>query len=139
MAGAAAVGRARPRPQMLASASTQVLTFRMGADDSVMVNGRVRLGGMGEALRSPLNLNALLAAVEAAPPVAAVDVLAAALAEAVGAREVSFLIADFSGRWFGWAIRAGRGFSACRGARLRSGCRWSGRRTEGRWPPSPSR
>jgi Stage II sporulation protein E (SpoIIE) len=48
--------------------------------------------------RSPLNLNALLAAVEAAPPVAAVDVLATALAEAVGAREVSFLIADFSGR-----------------------------------------
>jgi hypothetical protein len=43
-------------------------------------------------------LNSLLAAVEAAPPVAAVDVLAAALAEAIGAREVSFLIADFSGR-----------------------------------------
>jgi serine phosphatase RsbU (regulator of sigma subunit) len=53
---------------------------------------------MGEAQRSPLNLNSLLSAVEAAPPVAAVDVLAAALAEAVGAREVSFLIADFSGR-----------------------------------------
>jgi hypothetical protein len=53
---------------------------------------------MGESGRSPLNLNALLAEVEAAPPVAAVDVLAAALAEAVGAREVSFLIADFSGR-----------------------------------------
>ena len=53
---------------------------------------------MGRGRRSPLNLNALLAAVEAAPPVAAVDVLATALAEAVGAREVSFLIADFSGR-----------------------------------------
>jgi serine phosphatase RsbU (regulator of sigma subunit) len=53
---------------------------------------------MDERRRSPLNLNALLAAVEAAPPVAAVDVLAAALAEAIGAREVSFLIADFSGR-----------------------------------------
>src|SRR5215216_4878208 len=53
---------------------------------------------MGRGRRSPLNLNALLAAVEAAPPVAAVDVLAAALAEAVGAREVSFLIADFSGQ-----------------------------------------
>jgi hypothetical protein len=53
---------------------------------------------MGEAPPSPLNLNALLAAVEEAPPVAAVDVLAAALAEAIGAREVSFLIADFSGR-----------------------------------------
>jgi serine phosphatase RsbU (regulator of sigma subunit) len=45
-----------------------------------------------------LNLNSLLAAVEAAPPVAAVDVLAAELAEAIGAREVSFLIADFSGQ-----------------------------------------
>ena len=53
---------------------------------------------MAEGLRSPLNLNALLAAVEAAPPVAAVDVLAGELAEAIGAREVSFLIADFSGR-----------------------------------------
>jgi serine phosphatase RsbU (regulator of sigma subunit) len=53
---------------------------------------------MDERRRSPLNLNSLLAAVEAAPPVAAVDVLAAALAEAIGAREVSFLIADFSGR-----------------------------------------
>src|SRR6188472_4710782 len=53
---------------------------------------------MGRGRRSPLNLNALLAAVEAAPPVAAVDVLAEALAEAIGAREVSFLIADFSGR-----------------------------------------
>jgi serine phosphatase RsbU (regulator of sigma subunit) len=53
---------------------------------------------MGESPQSRLNLNSLLAAVEAAPPVAAVDVLAAALAEAIGAREVSFLIADFSGR-----------------------------------------
>src|SRR6266513_3559992 len=53
---------------------------------------------MGESGRAPLNLNALLAAVEAAPPVAAVDVLAASLAEAIDAREVSFLIADFSGR-----------------------------------------
>jgi serine phosphatase RsbU (regulator of sigma subunit) len=53
---------------------------------------------MSEGRRSPLNLNSLLAAVEAAPPVAAVDVLAAALADAIGAREVSFLIADFSGR-----------------------------------------
>src|SRR3954447_10328316 len=48
--------------------------------------------------RSQLSLNALLAAVEAAPPVAAVDVVAEVLAEAIGAREVSFLIADFSGR-----------------------------------------
>src|SRR2546423_12891356 len=53
---------------------------------------------MGQNRHSPLNLNSLLAAVEAAPPVAAVDALARALAEAIGAREVSFLIADFSGR-----------------------------------------
>jgi hypothetical protein len=53
---------------------------------------------VGQSRQSPLNLNPLLAAVEAAPPVAAVDVHAAALAEAIGAREVSFLIADFSGR-----------------------------------------
>src|SRR5256714_14161355 len=53
---------------------------------------------MDSGRRSQVSLNALLAAAEAAPPVAAVDVLAAALAEAIGAREVSFLIADFSGR-----------------------------------------
>jgi serine phosphatase RsbU (regulator of sigma subunit) len=53
---------------------------------------------VGQSRQSPLNLNSLLAAVEAAPPVAAVDVLAAELAEAIGAREVSFLIADFSGQ-----------------------------------------
>src|SRR4029450_6796362 len=53
---------------------------------------------MGGARHSPLNLNSLLAAVEAAPPVAAVDGLSAELAEAIGAREASFLIAHFSGR-----------------------------------------
>jgi hypothetical protein len=81
-----------------------------------------------------LNLNALLAAVEAAPPVAAVDVLAAALAEAIGAREVSFLIADFSGRSL---IRLGHsggtGPCGCRARRLPSACRWQGRRTGERW------
>jgi serine phosphatase RsbU (regulator of sigma subunit) len=53
---------------------------------------------MPQESRSPLNLNSLLAAVEAAAPVAAVDVVATELADAIGAREVSFLIADFSGR-----------------------------------------
>jgi serine phosphatase RsbU (regulator of sigma subunit) len=53
---------------------------------------------MGESRQSLLDLNSLLAAVEAAPPVAAADVLAGALAEAIDAREVSFLIADFSGQ-----------------------------------------
>src|SRR5436190_1215037 len=43
---------------------------------------------MGQGRRSPLSLNSLLAAVEAAPPVAAVDVLAGALAEAVGVLEL---------------------------------------------------
>ena len=65
---------------------------------AVLTNNRVRLGGVGENRYFPLNLNSLLAAVEAAPPVAAADVLAGALAEAIDAREVSFLIADFSGQ-----------------------------------------
>jgi hypothetical protein len=46
--------------------------------------------------RSALNLNVLLAAVEAAPPVAAADVVGEALSEALDARDVSFLIADYS-------------------------------------------
>ena len=45
-----------------------------------------------------LDLGELLAAVEDAPPFAAADVLGQHLGEALGAREVSFLIADFSGR-----------------------------------------
>jgi serine phosphatase RsbU (regulator of sigma subunit) len=48
--------------------------------------------------RSPLNLNVLLGAVEAAPPVAAAEVVGNALSEALGARDVSFLIADYSGQ-----------------------------------------
>jgi serine phosphatase RsbU (regulator of sigma subunit) len=45
-----------------------------------------------------LDLNALLEAVEAAPPVAAAEVISDALGEALGARDVSFLIADYSGQ-----------------------------------------
>ncbi|WP_231502951.1 PP2C family protein-serine/threonine phosphatase [Blastococcus sp. URHD0036] len=45
-----------------------------------------------------IDVGALLELVESAPPVDAVDAVAAALADMVGAREVSFLIADFSGR-----------------------------------------
>ena len=45
-----------------------------------------------------MNLNVLLSAVEAAAPVAAADVVGDALGEALGARDVSFLIADYSGR-----------------------------------------
>ena len=44
-----------------------------------------------------LDLAELLAAMEDAPPVAAADALGACLAEALDARAVSFLIADFSG------------------------------------------
>jgi serine phosphatase RsbU (regulator of sigma subunit) len=45
-----------------------------------------------------LNLKVLLGAVEAAPPVAAAEVVGNALSQALGARDVSFLIADYSGR-----------------------------------------
>jgi serine phosphatase RsbU (regulator of sigma subunit) len=45
-----------------------------------------------------LDLGQLLEAVEDAPPIAAADVLGQHLGAALGASEVSFLIADFSGR-----------------------------------------
>jgi serine phosphatase RsbU (regulator of sigma subunit) len=51
-----------------------------------------------EQRRLSPNLAGLLSAVEAAPPLAAADVVGVALEESIGAREVSFLIADFSGR-----------------------------------------
>ena len=44
-----------------------------------------------------LDLRSLLAAVEVAPPVAAVDVFAAELGTRLGAEEVSFLISAFNG------------------------------------------
>jgi hypothetical protein len=44
-----------------------------------------------------LDLGALLTRAEAAAPVGVVDAMAAALLEMLGARDVSFLIADFSG------------------------------------------
>jgi hypothetical protein len=44
-----------------------------------------------------LDLRSLLAAVEAAPPVAAVDVFAAELGDRLAAEEVTFLISDFNG------------------------------------------
>src|SRR4051794_3759215 len=46
---------------------------------------------------SPVDLGTLLEAVEAAPPVAAADVVGTVLRDALGAEEVSFLIADYSG------------------------------------------
>jgi serine phosphatase RsbU (regulator of sigma subunit) len=53
--------------------------------------------GVGHRLDSGLDLGGLLAAAEAAPPVGALDAVAAALKDMVDAEEVSFLIADFSG------------------------------------------
>lgn len=45
-----------------------------------------------------LDVRTLLSSVEAAPPIDAAEVVAAALTTALGARDVSFLIADYSGR-----------------------------------------
>ena len=48
-----------------------------------------------------LDVKMLLASVEAAPPIDAAEVVAA-LTDALGARDVSFLIADYSGQaWSG--------------------------------------
>lgn len=46
----------------------------------------------------PLDLAALLKAIETAPPIAAAEVMGEVLGEALGAREVGFLIADYSGQ-----------------------------------------
>jgi serine phosphatase RsbU (regulator of sigma subunit) len=52
---------------------------------------------MPEPSATRLNLGDLLAAVENAPPVAAADAVSVGLAAALGASDVAFLIADFSG------------------------------------------
>jgi len=52
---------------------------------------------MAEHRRPRLDLARLLSAVEDAPPVAAADVLGEQLADTLGATDVAFLIADFSG------------------------------------------
>ena len=64
---------------------------------------------MADDASARLDLGTLLAGVEDAPPVAAVDVLGERLAAALGARELSFLIADFSGHAL---IRLGHAGSA---------------------------
>jgi serine phosphatase RsbU (regulator of sigma subunit) len=56
------------------------------------------MAAVADRQQTPLNLDALLAAVEAAAPVEAADVVGQALTDALGARDVSFLIADYSGR-----------------------------------------
>jgi hypothetical protein len=53
---------------------------------------------MADQQAARLDLGQLLASVEDAPPVAAADVLGERLVQVLGAREVSFLIADFSGQ-----------------------------------------
>src|SRR4051795_3516108 len=57
-----------------------------------------RVGSVRYGTSAALDLSELLSAVEAAPPIAAAEVLAAALADTVDAHDVSFLIADFSGQ-----------------------------------------
>jgi serine phosphatase RsbU (regulator of sigma subunit) len=74
---------------------------------------------MTTARTSALDLGQLLAAVEDAAPVAAADVVGALLADHLGAREVAFLIADFSGDAL---IRLGHG-------RPNGGARTQGRET----------
>src|SRR3954451_2450787 len=67
-------------------------------------NGREadrRQDGYGRSVTAPvipLDVKTLLASVEAAPPIDAAEVVAAALTDALGARDVSFLIADYSGQ-----------------------------------------
>ena len=68
-----------------------------------------------------LDLRALLDAVEAAPPTAAVEALSAELAKEVGASEVSFLIADIIGGSLSRLARASRdGATPADGARPQS-------------------
>src|SRR4051794_32930563 len=59
---------------------------------------RIGSSGVRDQTSVALDLNELLSAVEAAPPIAAAEVLASALADTVDAHDVSFLIADFSGQ-----------------------------------------
>ena len=77
-----------------------------------------------------LDLRSLLTRAEAAAPVGVVDAMAAALLEMLDAREVSFLIADFSGRSLnrlGHTVASEEPDRAAR--RPRSGWRWTARPT----------
>lgn len=70
-------------------------------------------------MKAGLGLPSMLAAAEAAAPVDAVDVVAAELAARLGADEVSFLVADYSGDALVRLSRAGAGA----GRRARGGRR----------------
>ena len=77
-----------------------------------------------------LDLRSLLTRAEAAAPVGVVDAMAAALREMLDAREVSFLIADFSGRSLNRLGHTAATGSPDRAARRpRGGCRWTARPT----------
>src|SRR3954453_12438054 len=80
------------------------------------------------ARAAQLDFGQLIAAVENAPPVSAADVIGARLMDALGARGVSFLIADFSGQAL---IRLGHAASEAAG-------RTQGRETAERVPLSGS-
>ena len=67
---------------------------------------------MADVRSARLDVGELLAAVEDAPPVAAVDVLDDRLRNAIGADDVSFLIADFSGQALIRLKHAGRPLAA---------------------------
>jgi serine phosphatase RsbU (regulator of sigma subunit) len=77
-------------------------------------------GPVTDRRRSALNLNVLLGAVEAAPPVAAADVVGDALAQGLDARDVSFLIADYSGQSLIRLSHVGRGEPVTADGRERS-------------------
>src|SRR3954469_16305589 len=79
---------------------------------------------MSDRHAARLDFGQLIAAVENAPPVAAVEVLGARMTDALGARAVSFLIADFSGQAL---IRLGHATSEAAG-------RTQGRETAERVP-----
>src|SRR4051812_22775539 len=63
----------------------------------VLIPARPRVPPMTDQQLSRTDLRALLESVEAAPPTQAIEVVTHQLAMMVGARAVSFLIADFSG------------------------------------------
>ena len=87
-----------------------------------------------------LDLVGLLAAVENASPVAAADVLAERLTDALGASEVSFLVADFSGQAL---VRLGHAGNAAasrtQGRETAERVRLVEARTAARWPARRSR
>ena len=81
---------------------------------------------MNDQQRPRTDLRALLESVEAAPPTAAVEVVTHELAVMVGARAVSFLIADFSGHAVVRFGRAEPGVDSAdsRGVRSRETVSW---------------